>query len=60
MSCVVRQEWATFSAHSQGLLVPHSHMLNTMGRPALVIALRIVMYASFALTFWVAHQSYFT
>src|SRR5208283_2099283 len=31
MSSVVLQRWPTDPAHSHGLLLPHSHMLNTIG-----------------------------
>ena len=42
MSPVVRQRCATPRAQVHGLLLPHSHMLKTIGRPVAFSASRIV------------------
>ena len=44
MSPVVRQRLPTSLAHSHGLVEPHSHRLNTMGRPDLASASRMMEY----------------
>src|SRR6266436_1444835 len=46
MSPVVLHEFQTFCAHCHGFAVPHSHILNTIGRPVAASALCIVEYPS--------------
>src|ERR1051325_4233261 len=59
MSPVVRQRLPTSLAHSHGFAVPHSQMLNTIGRPDLNSASRMIEYEAGAFCVLVEHQSYF-
>src|SRR5258708_2572383 len=43
ISSVLRHKWPTGAAHSQGLFLPHSQRLNIMGRPAVFMALLMVV-----------------
>ena len=48
----------TSLAHVQGLLPPHSHRLNTIGRPVAFSASRIAVYRWTASTPWLLQLSY--
>src|ERR1700733_16227515 len=60
MSPVVRHRFPPTSfPHSQGLAVPHSQMLSTIGRPAVSSAARIFAYEAFASCVVLLHQIVF-
>ena len=59
MSPVVRHRLPTSRAQSHGLVEPHSHRLNTIGRPDFFSASRMIEYDAAEFCVLVLHQSYF-